>query len=64
MHIKNGESLLQPSLTEKKQRKKTGFGYLKAKNLLMGFIYRKSGFSEMWAIVTHSSPDQMTERKW
>lgn len=64
MQIKNGESLLQPSLKEKKQRKNTGFGYLKAKNLLMGFIYRKSGFSEMWAIVIHASPDQMIERKW
>lgn len=52
------------ALKERKQRKNTGFGYLQAKNLLMGFIYRKSGFSEMWAIVIHSSPDQMTERKW
>lgn len=51
-------------LKEKKQRKNTGFRYLQAKNLLMGFIYRKSGFSEMWAVVIHSSPGQMTERKW
>lgn len=44
MHIKNGESLLQPSLKEKKQRKNTGFGYLKAKNLLMASSIESQDF--------------------